>query len=547
MVPLRVYLPGVPTGVGWLGGAPAPSVMAMTTKKTHKQRERTHSASAGRSDVRSWLGLLVVLGPVLLVSMDGSILFLAMPRVSQALTPTADQALWILDGYGFAVGSLLIAFGNIGDRYGRLRLLTVGAATFGLASTAAAFASTPELLIVCRVLMGVAGATLLPSALAVLSELFPEPRRRARAIGIFAAAFAAGFAVGPVVGGLLLERFWWGSVFLVNLPVIALFLAFAPVLLGEVRAARPGRVDALSVLTSAAGLMFTIYGLKHLAADGIAVLPVGAMAGGAALLIWFAARQRRLVHPLIDFSLFRDRVFTIAIITGLLPLAAWSATAYLAGIYLQSVLDLDVLHAALLALPGAAVLTVTSVVVPGIVDRVGKRAVLVTGHFAIAAGLLALLATTATGGIGWYIASTAVAGIGYGISFAVVADTAVGAVPAERAGAAGAIAETSNEMGNALGIALLGSLAALVFRLQGPDLAPTLDETLQLPGLGAAVAAEAKAAFVTGLHIVAITASALHAALGAVALRRLPKGESGGTPEASADPVPTSDHLETKA
>ncbi|MEU2391419.1 MFS transporter [Streptomyces sp. NPDC007369] len=482
--------------------------------------------------------------------MDGSILFLAMPQVSQALTPTADQALWILDSYGFAVGSLLIAFGSIGDRYGRLRLLMAGAALFGLASAGAAFSSTPELLIAFRVLMGIAGATLLPSALAVLSELFPEPRRRARAIGIFAAAFAAGFAVGPVVGGLLLERFWWGSVFLVNLPVIALFLLFAPVLLGEVRAARPGRVDALSVATSAAGLLFTVYGLKHLAADGIVALPVGAVGGGAALLVCFAARQRRLVHPLIDFTLFRDRVFTIAIITGLLPLAAWSAAAYLTGIYLQSVLALDVLHAALLGLPGAAVLTVTSVVVPRIVDRVGKRAVLVTGHFAIAAGLLALLATTATGtatgtgtgtatggigGIGWYVASTAVAGIGYGISFAVVADTAVGAVPAERAGAAGAIAETSNEIGNALGIALLGSLAALVFRLQGPDLAPTLDETLRLPGLGTAVAADAKAAFVTGLHIVAITASALHAILGATALRWLPKGDPGGTPEAAAD------------
>jgi MFS transporter, DHA2 family, multidrug resistance protein len=544
---LRVYLPGVLTGVGWLEGAPTLSVVAMTTTKTQKQRERTDSASAGQSDLRSWLGLLVVLGPVLLVSMDGSILFLAMPRVSQTLTPTADQALWILDSYGFAVGSLLIAFGNIGDRYGRLRLLTVGAAVFGLASAAAAFAPTPELLIALRVLMGIAGATLLPSALAVLSELFPEPRRRARAIGIFAAAFAAGFAIGPVIGGLLLERFWWGSVFLVNLPVIALFLIFAPVLLGEVRATRPGQVDALSVVTSAAGLLFTIYGLKHLAADGITALPVGAMAGGVALLVWFAARQRHLVHPLIEFSLFRDRVFTIAIITGLLPLAAWSAAAYLTGIYLQSVLDLDVLHAALLALPGAAVLTVTSVVVPGIVDRVGKRAMLVTGHFAIAAGLLALLATTATGGIGWYIASTAVAGIGYGISFAVVADTAVGAVPAERAGAAGAIAETSNEIGNALGIALLGSLAALVFRLQGPDLAPTLDETLQLPRLGAAVAADAKAAFVTGLHIVAITASALHATLGAAALRWLPKGEPGGTPEASANPVPTSDRPEAMA
>jgi DHA2 family multidrug resistance protein-like MFS transporter len=205
--------------------------------------------------LRSWLGLSVILGPVLLVSMDGSILFLAMPRISQALTPTADQALWILDIYGFAVGSLLIAFGNIGDRYGRLKLLMIGAAVFGIGSTGAAFAPSPELLVAARALMGVAGATLLPSALAVLSELFPDARRRAQAIGIFAAAFAAGFAVGPILGGVLLERLWWGSVFLINLPVIAVFLVLAPVLLREVRATRPGRVDATSVVLSTAGLL----------------------------------------------------------------------------------------------------------------------------------------------------------------------------------------------------------------------------------------------------------------------------------------------------
>jgi DHA2 family multidrug resistance protein-like MFS transporter len=473
--------------------------------------------------LRAWLGLVVILGPVLLVSMDGSILFLAMPRISQALTPTADQALWILDIYGFAVGSLLIAFGNIGDRYGRLRLLMIGATVFGVGSAAAAFAPSPELLIAARALMGVAGATLLPSALAVLSELFADPRRRAQAIGIFAAAFAAGFAIGPVLGGVLLERLWWGSVFLINLPVIALFLAFAPILLREVRATRQGRVDALSVATSAVGLLLTIYGLKHAAAEGLSVSAGLAGMSGVALLVWFARRQRHVEHPLMDFSLFRDRVFTMAIITGLLPLAAWSATAYLAGIYLQSVLALPVLRAALLALPGAAVLTITCIVTPMVVDRIGKRTALIICHFSIAVGLLFLLPVTITGGTGWYVASTAIAGIGYGISFSLVADTAVGAVPAERAGSAGAIAETSNEIGNALGIALLGSLAALVFRLQGPDLAPTLDETLQLEDLAPAMAEEAKTAFVTGLHVAAGVGSVLHMALGALALRWIPR------------------------
>jgi DHA2 family multidrug resistance protein-like MFS transporter len=473
--------------------------------------------------LRAWLGLVVILGPVLLVSMDGSILFLAMPRISQALTPTADQALWILDIYGFAVGSLLIAFGNIGDRYGRLRLLMIGATVFGVGSAAAAFAPSPELLIAARALMGVAGATLLPSALAVLSELFADPRRRAQAIGIFAAAFAAGFAIGPVLGGVLLERLWWGSVFLINLPVIALFLAFAPILLREVRATRQGRVDALSVATSAVGLLLTIYSLKHAAAEGLSVSAGLAGMSGVALLVWFARRQRHVEHPLMDFSLFRDRVFTMAIITGLLPLAAWSATAYLAGIYLQSVLALPVLRAALLALPGAAVLTITCIVTPMVVDRIGKRTALIICHFSIAVGLLFLLPVTITGGTGWYVASTAIAGVGYGISFSLVADTAVGAVPAERAGSAGAIAETSNEIGNALGIALLGSLAALVFRLQGPDLAPTLDETLQLEDLAPAMAEEAKTAFVTGLHVAAGVGSVLHMALGALALRWIPR------------------------
>jgi DHA2 family multidrug resistance protein-like MFS transporter len=475
------------------------------------------------SSLRAWLGLLVVLGPVLLVSMDGSVLFLAMPRVSQALSPSADQALWILDVYGFAVGSLLIAFGNIGDRFGRLRLLMIGATFFGLGSSAAAFAPTPELLIAARAVMGVAGATLLPSALAVLSELFTDPRQRAQAIGIFAATFAAGFATGPVIGGVLLEHFWWGSVFLVNLPVIVLFLCLAPALLREVRATRPGRIDAASVAASAVGLLLAIYGIKEAAAEGLTGTAVAAAAAGIAALSWFGLRQRRLEHPLIDFSLFRDRVFTVAVVTGLLPLAAWSAAAYLTGIYLQSVLGLPVLRAALLALPGAVVLTATCVITPMVVDRVGKRTVLLVCHFAIAAGLLLLLPTTLTGGIGWYIASTAVAGIGYGISFAVVADTAVAAVPPERAGSAGAIAETSNEIGNALGIALLGSLAALLFRLQGPDLAPTLDETLHLPGLTAALVADARSAFLTGLHVAATVAGVLHLGLGLLALRWLPR------------------------
>ncbi|MFI5499573.1 MFS transporter [Nocardia asteroides] len=482
-----------------------------------------------RSDtapLRAWLGLLVILGPVLLVAMDGSVLFLAMPAITAALTPTADQSLWILDSYGFAVGALLVAFGALGDRYGRLRLLLTGASVFGIASAAAAFAPNPEILIGLRVLMGVAGATLLPSALAILSTLFADPRQRAQAIGVFAATFAAGFALGPIVAGQLLTPFWWGSVLLINLPVLLVFLVLAPLLLREVREAGTGRVDVASVFASAAGLLLTMYAVKHAAAAGLSGSGLGAGVVGLALLTWFARRQSRIPNPLVDFGLFRNPVFAIAIVTGFLPLAAWSATAYLASAYLQSVLGLSVARAALLAVPGAVVLTVAAVLTPVVVGRTGRSAALIGSHLFIAAGLFLLLFAGTGGGTGWYVASTAVAGIGYGISFSVVADIAVAAVPPARAGSAAALAETGNELGNAIGIAVFGSLAALLFRVTGPEVAPTLGETAQMAGITPAVLADARAAFVTGLHAVAAVAGGLHLALGVVAVRVLRTGRN---------------------
>ncbi|MFF3339536.1 MFS transporter [Streptomyces flavidovirens] len=474
---------------------------------------------------RAWLGFTLVLGLVALVAMDGSVLYLAMPGITEAITPSAGQALWILDIYGFVVASLLIAFGNLGDRHGRLRFLLGGAALFGIGSAGAAFSPSPELLIASRALMGLGGATLLPSGLAIISNLFPDPKQRARAIGIFAATFAAGFAVGPVVGGLLLNHFWWGSVFLINLPIVAVFLAFAPVLLKEVREALPGRVDALSVAQSAIGILLAVYSVKAAAAEGISLHQVVAGVAGVGILWWFVRRQLTLADPLLDLTLFRDRVFTVAVLTGLLSLVAWSAAGYLSGVYLQSVLGFDVLAAAFLALPGAAVLTAACIGTTGVVDRIGKRSALIASHFFMGTGLLLLLLAGVSGGAVAYVASTVVAGVGYGLSFSLVAETAVAAVPQERAGSAGAIAEMSNELGNALGISLLGSLAAFLFRLLGPGTAGTLDETLSTPGLAAETAAQAKDAFVTGLHTAIGVAAVLTFALGFLAVRWLPREE----------------------
>ncbi|MEU0161486.1 MFS transporter [Streptomyces sp. NPDC006261] len=488
----------------------------------------THSTTPRRA----WFGFTLVLSLVGLVAMDNSVLYLAMPSINDAISPSASQALWIVDIYGFVVASLLIAFGNLGDRHGRLKFLLGGAMLFGIGSAGATFATSPELLIASRGLMGLGGATLLPSGLAIVSNLFPDVRQRARAIGIFAATFAAGFAVGPVAGGLLLDRFWWGSVFLINLPVVVVFLAFAPKLLKEVREARPGRVDALSVVQSASGILLAVYSVKAAAAEGFSAeqLAIGAL--GLAILVWFVRRQFTLEEPLLDLGLFRDRVFTVAVLTGLLSLVAWAAAGYLSGVYLQSVLGFTVLTAAFLALPGAAVLTVACIGTAGVVDRIGKRAALIASHFFIGTGLLLLMFTGTTAGAALYIASTVIAGVGYGFSFSLVAETAVAAVPAERAGSAGAIAEMSNELGGALGISLLGSLAAFFFRFLGPGTAGTLDTTLSTPGLSDETAAQAKDAFVTGLHAAIGVAAALTLALGVLAIRWLPREKRDTTTQA---------------
>ncbi|AOE86171.1 MFS transporter [Pseudomonas sp. TCU-HL1] len=460
-------------------------------------QEATLAQPASR---QAWLGLFTVLGLVALVAMDGSVLYLAMPHITSAITPTADQALWILDIYGFVVGSLLVAFGNIGDRFGRLRLVMVGACVFGAASVGAAFSESPTSLIAFRALTGLGGATLLPSGLAIVSNLFPDPKQRAQAIGIFAATFAAGFAVGPLIGGMLLQHYTWGSVFLINVPVVVLFLLLAPQLLKEVHAPTEGKIDLLSLLLSFVGILLFTYSLKTGAVLGVSTEQLAIGAAGLLGLIWFTLRQRNLEHPLLDVRLFKDRIFTIAILTGLLSLVVWSSAGYLAGVYMQSVLGFDVFSTALLTIPGALVLTATCVWTSHIVDRVGRKWALVTTHLLIAAGMGLLLLTTATHGAAFFVASTIVAGVGYGLSFSLVAEIAVSAVPPERAGAAASIAETSNEIGNALGISVLGSVAALWFRLYGPGVAGTLNETLDQTLISPETIQHANDAFLAGMH-----------------------------------------------
>lgn len=452
--------------------------------------------SGGR---RAWFGLAVLLLPVLLVSMDMSVLFLALPTLTADLDPSAAQQLWILDIYGFLIAGLLITMGNLGDRIGRRTVLLAGATVFGTASALAAFAPSAAVLIAARALMGIGGATLLPSSLALISDLFPDHRQRSRAIGIWTAFFAGGSAVGPIIGGVLLHHFSWGSVFLINVPVLLVLLAFAPLLLPEHRTAALGPLDLPSVALSIGGILPAVYAVKHVAERGPDVEALVSAVLGAAVLTLFVRRQRRLNHPLVDLSLFTRARFSVAIGSSTAAMMSLAGLSYLSSIWLQSVTGRDPLQAAVLGIPMAITVFIFSVNGSAVARLLGVRWAFVTALVTAAVGNLLVLGIGADGGAGWYVAGSAIAGIGYGIVFTLVSEVAVASVPAERAGSAVGISETSFELGNALGLALLGSLAALVFRAGG-EFAPTLGETIQRHAADSGLLAAARDSFVTGAH-----------------------------------------------
>ncbi len=484
---------------------------AMTQVEAVRPKEPTGSGTR-----HARLGLAVLLLPVLLVSMDISVLFLAMPTLTLDLDPSAAQQLWILDIYGFLIAGLLITMGNLGDRVGRRNILLAGATVFGIASVLAAFAPSAGVLIVARALMGVGGATLLPSSLSLISGLFPDARERAAAIGVWTAFFAGGSAVGPIIGGLLLHHFWWGAVFLINIPVLLILLAFGPFLLPEQRQGSLGPLDLPSVALSIGGILPLVYAIKHAAADGVDVEGAVILVIGVVLLTLFVRRQRHLAEPLLDLRLFRRAQFSVAIGSSLVGMMSLAALSYLTSVYLQSVTGRDPLQAALLGIPMAAAVFVFSMSGARVAHRVGTRATFAAALLASALGNLMLLGVGVDGGIAWYLVGSTIAGVGYGLAFTLVSDVAVSSVPPERAGSAVGISETSFELGNALGLALLGSLAALVFR-SGGDYSPTLGETIQHSG-DPAVIESARESFVSGMHVATTVGALLLVAMAAVAL-----------------------------
>ncbi|MFI0445276.1 MFS transporter [Actinomadura sp. 6N118] len=487
--------------------------------------------AGARAGAREWAGLAVLALPVLLLALDNSVLFLAAPHLGADLRPSGTQLLWIMDVYGFMVAGFMITMGTLGDRVGRRRLLLTGAAAFAGASVLAAYSANPEMMIVARALLGVTGATLGPSALALIGTMFGDPRQRAMAFGIFTACFMGGAALGPVVGGVLLESFWWGSVFLLGVPVMVILLVAGSLILPEYRDTAAGRVDLISVALSLAAIMPVIYGLKEIADEPGRAVPYVAVVIGLGFGMWFVRRQRSLETPLLDMALFKGRGFTAALAILLLTGIVQSGLYLFVSQYLQMIEGMSPLKAGLWLVPPALALAAGSVLAPVVARRFRPSHVMGAG---LALGAAGLLVTAAADGLGLLMTGVVIGFFGTAPVSVFVFDLIVGTAPVEKAGSASAVAQTSGEFGIALGVATLGSLGTAVYgsRIDVPGQVPagsretaadSLSGAMEVAaGLPAAVAADllraAHAAFTDALAAVSVASAALMIALAVVSL-----------------------------
>lgn len=519
----------------------------MTRRGEQKARRAPNAASrAGR---REWIGLAVLSLPALLISMDLSVLYLAVPRLSSALRPSSVQLLWITDIYGFLLAGSLITMGSLGDQIGRRKLLMIGGSVFGLASILAAFSTSAAMLIAARAVMGVAGATLAPSSLALVSNMFHDPTQRTRAISVWAASLSAGGAVGPVVGGVLLTFFWWGSVFLVAVPIMVLLAMTAPALLPEYRNPQSARLDLTSVVLSLGTLLLIVYGLKQTAQFGVGWVPTLAIVVGLAVGAIFVRRQRTLAGRLIDLELFRVPSFSVALATNTFGFVVVLGVFFFTDQYLQLVLGLSPLWAGVWNIPAFGGFILGSLLTPVLVRATRPAYAMAAGLALASIGFVLLTQTSVRSGIATFVLGSVVMSVGMAPVFTLVTDVVLGSTPPERAGAASGVSETSTELGGALGIAVLGSIGTAVYHSQvahalpGGIAAQAASDSLggavaaasQLPSpLRSMVLGVAREAFTNGLHAVAGVSAAIVAVLAVlviVLLRRVaPDGEIRSAP-----------------
>ena len=510
----------------------------MTTATTDNPR-------AGR---REWIGLTVLALACLLYVMDLTVLHLAVPAISADLQPSSTDLLWIIDIYGFMVAGFLITMGTLGDRIGRRRLLLIGAGAFGVLSIVAAFSTSPEMLILSRAALGIAGATLAPSTLSLIFSMFKDPGQRARAIAVWISAFSAGSAIGPVLGGIVLEYFWWGAVFLLALPVMALLLILGPRVLPEYRDPDAGRLDLISAAMSLFTVLAVIFGLKQIAQDGIGPLAIGSVLLGLVVGVLFVRRQLVLADPMIDIRLFRIPSFSAALAVNFLAIFVAFGHSLFVAQYLQLVLGLSPLEAGVWSVPSAIGFIVGSQLAPRLV-RVARPAYVMGIGLAVGAVGLGVLTQVGTSdGLAMVVGGSIIISLGLAPVFGLTTELIVGSAPPERAGSASGISETGAELGGALGIALLGSIGIAIYRGAVADLpaeVPAQAAAIARDTLGGAVgvAAElpaeiavtvltiARAAFVEGMQVAAAISAVMAVGVAILTVSMLRDVRSGSPAE----------------
>jgi MFS transporter, DHA2 family, multidrug resistance protein len=478
-----------------------------------------------RAGRREWTALAVLCLPLLVASMDVSVLFFAVPFIARDLDPSATQMLWIFDIYGFVLAGLLLTMGSIGDRIGRRRLLLLGAATFSAASVVAAYSTSATMLIGARALLGVGGATLMPSTLALIRNLFPDERDRGKAIAVWSAVMSSGVGLGPVLGGLLLENFWWGSVFLINVPVMAALLVVGPFLLPEFRSAQRRPFDLPSAALSLAAVLPFIYAIKSTATDGWSPLATASGVVGVALGAVFVQRQRTIAHPMVDPALFRDRRVGGAVAVNVVGMFGVMGNAIVMTQYLQSVLGMSPLRAALWGLLPSVAVGGAAPLAASLSAKLGRARVM-AGGFAVAATGFVVVATVHAGSpLAVVLVGAGVVACGTVAVLTLVTDYVLGVAPPERAGAVSGLFETTSEFGGALGIAILGSVLAAGYRTHVDALLPgrlsgaahhTAHDSLagaivaaaQAPGrAGGAILEAGRAAYLSGMRTTEVVAA----------------------------------------
>lgn len=481
---------------------------------------RTADAAGARQGWRGWAALAVLMLPVLLVSVDNTVLSFALPEIARDLTPTSAQQLWIIDVYPLVLAGLLVTMGSLGDRFGRRRMLMVGATGFAAVSALAAFAPSAELLIAARATMGLFGAMLMPSTMSLLRSIFTDRDQRRLAIAVWASMFSAGSALGPIVGGVLLEHFAWGSVFLLAVPVLIPLLVLAPLLVPESRDPHPGRIDPVSIVLSMATMVPVVYAIKEVAVQGPGPLPLVLVLVGLAFGWVFVRRQLRSASPMLDMRLFRRGAFTGALLVNLLSVVALVGFLYFVTQHLQLIVGLSPLQAGLALVPGLALMIVSGLAVVPVSRRVSPRVVVPVALALSVAAYVVIAVSTDAAALGILIGAFALLGIGIGAAETVSNELILATAPPAKAGAASAVSETAYELGAVLGTAVLGGILTALYRagLVLPDGVPAGAAAAARETLGGAVTVADGLPGALGDRVVEAAASAFDAGVGVTSI-----------------------------